>query len=250
MGYFIDESCFQDLTLEEHQVYAQYINQMVDEKIPFLIVVFDTFITNRQLVEKYQRWGYRVGVQHFFSTALATVSYLRYQDETKNNCVVYGSQGMIEACNLARLYTNLSPVDYVIIADELNTSLQDYQYVFEYLEKGAQLICVNQDISFVRNHKKYIGAGGICMILEKIANTNAIYIGNTPLYFHQACLYLKEKGMVVSNRMEHLIPAIQFGLQTVLITDDFTDNDSILIEEHHPTYIVESLAAISSLMID
>ena len=122
------------------------------------------FLTNsserspRELQEKLQRMGITVGSQHFYTSALATASFLQRQ-KPNGTAYVIGEPGLISALYDAGYSMNDSNPDYVVVGETRHYSYAAVEQAVKLVRKGARLIGTNCDITD-RSQDSFVPACG------------------------------------------------------------------------------------------
>ena len=135
------------------------------------------FLTNsserspRELQEKLQRMGITVGSQHFYTSALATASFLQRQ-KANGTAYVIGEPGLISALYDVGYSMNDSNPDYVVVGETRHYSYAAMELAVKLVRKGARLIGTNCDITD-RSQDSFVPACGALVKPIEMASGSA-----------------------------------------------------------------------------
>ena len=102
--------------------------------------------TPKELHEKLQRLGINVGEEHFYTSALATASFLSNQ-KPNGSAYIIGDAGLIHALySVGYSINNVNP-DYVVVGDTHGYNFEKIEMAVNLVLKGARLIGTNPDVS-------------------------------------------------------------------------------------------------------
>lgn len=95
---------------------AEFVNWLVSEKKDFLFLTNNSGCTPKELQQKLARMGMDVSEEHFYTSALATASFLK---EQAPGCSVYaiGEAGLLNALYDAGITMNDVNPDYVVVGE-------------------------------------------------------------------------------------------------------------------------------------
>jgi NagD protein len=122
------------------------------------------FLTNsserspRELQEKLGRMGIAVDASHFYTSALATASFLHRQ-KPHGTAYVIGEPGLISALYDVGYSMNDSNPDYVVVGETRHYSYAAMELAVKLVRKGARLIGTNCDITD-RSQDSFVPACG------------------------------------------------------------------------------------------
>ena len=106
---------------------SEFVGWLNKEKKNYLFLTNSSERTPLELSRKLSRMGLEVGIEHFYTSALATATFLKSQ---KPGCSAYviGEAGLMNALYDAEIYMNDVNPDYVVVGDTRT-------YNFEKIEK-------------------------------------------------------------------------------------------------------------------
>ena len=135
-----------------------FIRWLKDNDKKFLFLTNSSERSPRELQEKLQRMGITVGSQHFYTSALATASFLQRQ-KPNGTAYVIGEPGLISALYDVGYSMNDSNPDYVVVGETRHYSYAAMELAVKLVRKGARLIGTNCDITD-RSQDSFVPACG------------------------------------------------------------------------------------------
>ena len=104
--------------------------------------------TPKELHEKMKRLGIDVGEEHFYTSALATASFLANQ-KPNGSAYIIGDAGLIHALySVGYSVNNVNP-DYVVVGDTHSYNFEKVELAVNLVINGAKLIGTNSDLSLI-----------------------------------------------------------------------------------------------------
>ena len=224
-----------------------FIHQLQAKQIEPYYVTNNSSKTREQLQAALQAIGIHAPLDHIYSSALVTATYIRTHYPQANVYVV-GSDG---------IRTALQSEGITITEDEQNASVivmgMDRQMTYDKIaaacrvvQNGAVLIGTNEDIKFPSEQYFYPGNGSFVQLVGNVSGVIPITIGKpSPLILEtiamQHQLSKDEMVMVGDNYATDILCGIQFGCDTIHVNTGVTPTEQVKREKNQPTYCVEHL---------
>ena len=206
------------------------------------------FLTNsserspRELSQKLARLGLDVGEEHFYTSAIATASFLATQ-KPGGSAYIIGEAGLINAMYAHGFTMNDVNPDYVVVGETPSYSYDKVTKAARLVLAGAKLIGTNPDVSAPGEHGILPATKAIIAPIELTSGKNAYYIGKpNPLMMRHAIKLLNvhhREAIIIGDRMDtDIIAGIESELDTVLVLsgvstrktlDDFAYRPSIVL---------------------
>ena len=132
-------------------------NNLIDGVLPFVTWLMEqekhfVFLTNSsertplELSQKLKRMGLDVPVEHFYTSALATASFLKNQCPG-GSAYVIGEAGLLNSLYDAGICMNDVNPDYVVMGDTRTYNFEKIEKAIALVNNGAKLIGTNPDIT-------------------------------------------------------------------------------------------------------
>ena len=213
------------------------------------------FLTNsserspRELKEKLDRLGIQVGTSHFYTSALATASFLVSQ-RPNGSAYVIGEAGLINALYDAGFSMNEVNPDYVVVGETRAYSYEKIERAINLVRGGAKLIGTNPDLTDSMGTDIAPATGSLIAPIELATGIKAYFLGKpNPLMMRHARKMLecsREETAIVGDRMEtDILAGIHAGIDTVLVLSGVTARANLQHYAYQPLYILSGVGEIA-----
>jgi NagD protein len=199
--------------------------------------------TPKELQEKLKRLGIEVGEEHFYTSALATASFLSNQ-KPNGSAYIIGDAGLIHALySVGYTVNNVSP-DYV--GDTHSYNFEKIELAVNLVIRGAKLIGTNPDISGPVEVGITPSTKALIAPIEIAAGKKAYYVGKpNPLMMRSALKRLgirREDAIVIGDRMDTDIRCgLESEIDTLLVLSGITDRKGIDQFPYRPHYVLNGI---------
>ena len=124
----------------------EFVDWLYKNNKKFLFLTNSSERSPRELSQKLKRMGLDVSEDHFYTSALATASFLSSQ---KPGCSVYaiGEPGLVNALYDAGLSMNDYNPDYVVFGETRALNYEKIEHAVQLVLDGAKLIGTNSDMT-------------------------------------------------------------------------------------------------------
>ena len=231
-------------------------NKLLPGVTDFLVWLEETgkkylFLTNssertpKELQEKLKRLGITVGEDHFYTSALATASFLSNQ-KPNGSAYIIGDAGLIHALySVGYTVNNVNP-DYVIVGDTHGYNFEKIELAVNLVIKGAKLIGTNPDISGPVENGITPSTKALIAPIEIATGKKAYYVGKpNPLMMRIALKRLgvkREDAIVIGDRMDTDVRCgLESEIDTLLVLSGITDRKGIDQFPYRPHYILNGI---------
>jgi NagD protein len=201
--------------------------------------------TPKELQEKLKRLGITVGEDHFYTSALATASFLSNQ-KPNGSAYIIGDAGLIHALySVGYTVNNVSP-DYVVVGDTHSYNFEKIELAVNLVIRGAKLIGTNPDISGPVEVGITPSTKALIAPIEIATGKKAYYVGKpNPLMMRSALKRLgvrREDAIVIGDRMDTDIRCgLESEIDTLLVLSGITDRKGIDQFPYRPHYILNGI---------
>ncbi len=212
------------------------------------------FLTNsserspRELSEKLKRMGLEIGVEHFYTSAMATASFLASQCPG-GSCYVIGEPGLINALYEAGFSINDVSPDYVVVGETSSYTYDRIKHAVSLVRNGARLIGTNPDLTGPVESGIIPATGSLVAPIEMASGRKAYFTGKpNPIMMRTALHKLgcrREDTVIVGDRMDtDVISGIEAGIETILVLTGVTSEDDLKQFAYRPHYVFSSVGDI------
>jgi len=227
---------------------GEFIRKLHEGGHKYLVLTNNSRYTPLDLRHRLQRVGITLEGSHFYSSAMATASFVQSQ-KPAGSAFVVGGTGLYQALNeVGYILTEYNP-DFVILGE-----LEAYSYdkiirASQLISEGTPFIATNPDVSGPSNYGIIPACGAVAALLEKATGSTPYFVGKpNPLIMRLALRYLEEhseNAVMVGDRMDtDIIVGLEAGLETILVLSGVSRPDTITRFPYRPHQVVESVADI------
>ena len=220
------------------------------------------FLTNNSshslpfYVEKIKRMGIDCDTDNFYSSIETTIRYLK--KEKVQTLYVLGIKTFKE--ELKKHFTLLDKYDENNIPEVVLASF-DTELVYEelktaclYIQKGSKFIATNMDYRCPIEDGLYIpDCGGLCKWIEMCTDKKPIFLGKPePTMLYQVMEKFnvtKEETLMIGDRYyTDIVAGLNAGVDTVAVLSGETTLKEFESADRKPTYIINSIKDLISLL--
>jgi NagD protein len=223
----------------------QFVDWLESSGKKYLFLTNSSERTPKELHEKLKRLGVNAGEDHFYTSALATASFLASQNPN-GSAYVIGDAGLIHALySVGYTINNVNP-DYVVVGDTHGYNFEKIELAVNLVLKGARLIGANPDISGPVENGISPSTKALIAPIEIATGKKAYYVGKpNPLMMRIALKKLevqREEAIVVGDRMDTDIRAgLESEIDTLLVLSGITSRHEIDNFPYRPHYVLNGV---------
>ncbi len=201
--------------------------------------------TPKELHEKLKRLGIIVDEEHFYTSALATASFLANQ-KPNGSAYIIGDAGLIHALySVGYTVNNVNP-DYVVVGDTHSYNFEKVELAVNLVIRGAKLIGTNSDISGPIEVGITPSTKALIAPIEIASGKKAYYVGKpNPLMMRSALKRLgvkREDSIVIGDRMDTDVRCgLESEIDTLLVLSGITERSEIDNFPYRPRYILDGI---------
>lgn len=223
----------------------EFVEWLQSENKEFLFLTNSSERSPKELSDKLARMGLFVEESHFYTSALATASFIALQSP-KSTAYVIGEAGLINALYDKGLSMNDVNPEYVIVGETRSYSFEKIEKAVTLIHKGAKLIGTNPDLTGPTEKGIMPATGALTFPIEIASGRKAYYIGKpNPLMMRHA---LKRLGtevnetVIIGDRMDtDIVAGIESDFETVLVLTGVTSREGVGNFSYRPKYVLENV---------
>ena len=228
----------------------EFVEWLQKEGKKFLFLTNSSERSRKELHQKLSRLGIDVEPEHFYTSALATASFLASQ-KPGGSVYLIGEAGLINAVYDAGLSMNDVNPDYVVVGEARSYNLETLEHAVKLVLKGAKLIGTNPDLTGPVEGGIVPACGALIAPIELATGSKAFFIGKpNPLMMRHALKRLKtrrESTVIIGDRMDtDIVAGIEAEIETVLVLSGVTDRQNMQKFAYHPRFIFEGVGDLIS----
>lgn len=231
-----------------------FVSRLIDEGYKFLFLTNNSYHTPLELKERLFKLGIDVTEDHFYTSAMATANFLKFQRPEGCSAYVIGGKGIKEALENAGVEITSTRPDYVIIAE---TEEYDYFKIAEatlLVQEGAKFIASNQDLTGPSPRGPVPACGALVAPIEKVTGIPPYFLGKP----NPVMMFLARKMLgvhsancfMIGDRMDtDILGGLESGMTTCLVLSGVTSIDAVSQFPYQPDYIFENLGEIDPVAL-
>jgi NagD protein len=224
---------------------TDFLSWLEESGKKYLFLTNSSERTPKELQEKLKRLGITVGEEHFYTSALATASFLANQ-KPNGSAYIIGDAGLIHALySVGYTVNNVSP-DYVVVGDTHSYNFEKIELAVNLVIRGAKLIGTNPDVSGPVEVGITPSTKALIAPIEIASGKKAYYVGKpNPLMMRSALKRLgvkREDAIVIGDRMDTDIRCgLESEIDTLLVLSGITDKSEIDNYPYCPHYVLNGV---------
>lgn len=226
----------------------EFVEWLYREDKKFLFLTNSSQYSPRELQFKLARMGLEVDSSHFYTSALATASFVSSQTPG-GSAYVIGAHGLLNALYDAGITYNDVDPDYVIIGETSGYNYESIVQAVRLVERGAKLIGTNTDLTGPTEFGIVPACRALISPIEIATGKSAYFIGKpNPLMMRTGLRLLdahSEDTAIIGDRMDtDIIAGIESGLDTVLVLSGVTKHEEIENFPYRPRLVLSGVGDI------
>ncbi len=226
----------------------EFVKWLQDEKKEFLFLTNNSSKTRKELQIKLANLGIEVDEDHFYTSALATASFLKRQCPG-GSAYVIGDAGLTNAIYNAGFSINSINPDYVVLGETRTYSYEMVEKATQLVLNGAKLIGCNPDMTGPTETGIAPATRALISPIEMASGRKAYFVGKpNPLMMSHGLSLLginKEDAAIVGDRMDtDIVAGMESSMDTVLVLSGVTSLETMEEFPYRPKYIYNGVGDI------
>lgn len=227
---------------------TEFVQWLVKNDKQFLFLTNSSERAPRELCQKLQRMGLEVSQDHFYTSALATASFLANQCPG-GSVYVIGEPGLVNALYDAGFSMNDYNPDYVVFGETRSLSYEKIEHAVRLVQNGAKLIGTNSDLTAPSEKGIIPACRALISPIEMATGKQAYYIGKpNPLIMRHALRSLgchRIDAAIIGDRMDtDIIAGIESEMDTILVLSGVSDENTVNMFPYRPSYILKDVGSV------
>lgn len=226
----------------------EFVDWLYAAEKAFVFLTNSSSKTPRELREKLLRLGLDVGEEHFYTSALATATFLAQQCPG-GSAFVIGDTGITNALYSAGFSMNDDNPDYVVVSESSAYNFEKLTHAVNLVRQGAKLIGTNPDVTGPTETGILPATGALMAPIELATGAKAYFVGKpNPLIMRHALKRLgsrREETAIIGDRMDtDVLAGIEAEMTTVLVLSGVTSREDVKRFAYRPRYILNGVGDI------
>lgn len=228
-----------------------FVRWLEDNGKEYLFLTNSSERSPRELAQKLSRMGLHVGEEHFYTSALATASFLKSQCD-HGSVYVIGEPGLTFALYEAGFSMNDVNPDYVVFGETRSLSYEKIERAVRLVMNGAKLIGTNSDLTGPTENGIVPACRALVAPIEMTTGKSAYFVGKpNPLMMRHGLKKLgtsRSESAIIGDRMDtDIIAGIESELDTVLVLSGVTALEGISDFPYRPRYVLRDVGVIAGV---
>jgi NagD protein len=224
---------------------SEFVNWLEKNKKSFLFLTNSSDRSPVELAQKMDRLGIKIAPSHFYTSALATASFLATQCD-RGSVYVIGEPGLIQALYDAGFTMNNVNPDFVVVGEGRGYSLEALERAVNLVMKGARLIGTNPDLSGPVEGGIVPACGALVAPIELATKCRSYFVGKpNPVMMRHALRVLgtqREDTVIIGDRMDtDIVAGIETEIETVLVLSGVTEMKDLPAFPYRPGHILDGI---------
>ena len=226
----------------------EFVQWLRDENKEFLFLTNSSERSPRELSQKLSRLGIEVDEEHFYTSALATATFLGKQ-YPGGSAYVIGEAALTSALYEVGFTMNDVNPDYVVCGETHNYNYDKMVKACQLVRNGAKLIGTNPDINGPTESGIVPACGSLIEPIAKAAECQAYFVGKpNPLMMRHALKKIgcrREETAIVGDRMDtDILAGVESEIETVLVLSGVTQRPDLFRFPYQPGYVLDGVGDI------
>jgi NagD protein len=225
-----------------------FVNWLIEENKSFIFLTNSSERSPKELEQKLERMGLHVDESHFYTSALATASFLHNQ-KPGGSAYVIGEAGLTKAIYDAGFSMNDVNPDYVVVGDTRSYNFEKIERAIRLVMNGSKLIGTNYDLTGPTESGIVPATRALIAPIEMAAGKQAYFVGKpNPLIMRHALKKLgckSEETIIIGDRMDtDIIAGIESEIDTILVLSGVSCREDITAYPYVPHYVLDGVGDI------
>jgi NagD protein len=227
----------------------EFVDRLIRGNYKFLFLTNNSYYTRPELQDRLLNMGIAVDEDCFYTSAMATASFLSVQRPNGCSAYVIGGKGLLEELGNANIEITSNHPDYVIIGE---TEEYDYARIIEatlLIQEGAKFIATNPDLTGPSLRGPVPACGALVAPIEKVTGVSPYFLGKP----NPVMMFLARKKLgvhsancfMIGDRMDtDIMGGLESGMTTCLVLSGVTDRETMDRFPYQPDYIFNHLGEV------
>ncbi len=225
-----------------------FVNWLNENHKRYLFLTNSSERSPRELKMKLERLGLDVGIEHFYTSALATAKFLANQSPGCSAYVI-GEPGLVGALYEVGIDMNDVDPQYVVCGETRNYNYESIIRAVRLVQKGARLIGTNPDLTGPDETGIIPACRALISPIELATGKQAYFVGKPNALMMRTGIDLlgvhSADAAMIGDRMDtDIIAGIESGLTTALVMTGVSSRETVERYPYRPSIILERVADI------
>lgn len=222
-----------------------FLQTLKDHEVPFMVLTNNSIHTPRDLSARLRSTGLEVPEDRIWTSATATASFLKLQQD-ESSAYVVGESGLTTALHeVGWILTDRSP-EFVVLGETHTYSFEAITTAINLIRGGARFIATNPDVTGPAPQGLLPATGSVAKLITAATGQKPYYVGKpNPVMMRSALNTIgahSEQTVMIGDRMDTDVRAgMEAGMRTVLVRSGISDDAEINKYPYRPTLVLDSV---------
>ena len=228
---------------------GEFVARLQQGGYKFLFLTNNSYHKPLEIKDRLMGMGIDVPEDCFYTSAMATASFLRVQRPEGCSAYVIGGRGIVDELENAGITITSDKPDYVIVAE---TEQYDYAKIIEatlLIQEGAKFIATNPDLTGPSLRGPVPACGALVAPIERVTGVPPYFLGKP----NPAMMFWARKKLgvhsancfMIGDRMDtDIVGGLESGMTTCLVLSGVTSRETMNRFPYQPDYVFENLGEI------
>ncbi|HUH45732.1 MAG TPA: HAD-IIA family hydrolase [Arenibacter sp.] len=224
----------------------EFINKLQQGSYNFLFLTNNSYYIPLELRGRLLDMGIDVPEGYFYTSAMATATFLKEQRPNGCSAYVIGGRGVVDEFERAGIEITTEKPDYVVIGE---TEEYDYAKIIEatlLIQEGAKFIATNPDLTGPSLRGPVPACGALVAPIEKVTGVTPYFLGKpNPVMMSLARKKLgvhSASCFMIGDRMDtDIMGGLESGMTTCLVLSGVTTREMMNQFPYQPDYVFNNL---------
>ena len=228
---------------------TEFVEWLIKNDKKFLFLTNSSERSPRELAQKLARLGIQVSEDHFYTSALATASFLKSQCPG-GSVFVIGEPGLVNALYEAGFsFHDVNP-DYVVFGETRSLNYEKIETAVKLVHRGAKLIGTNSDLTAPGENGIIPACRALISPIELTCGKSAYFVGKpNPLMMRHGLKKLdchRSDACIIGDRMDtDIVAGIESELDTILVLSGVSTVETIKDFPYRPRFVLNNVGEIA-----
>jgi NagD protein len=230
---------------------VDFTQSLLKDGSPFLFLTNFPSQTPGDLRNRFLGAGLDVPEAHFYTSAMATIEFLRDQAGEARKVYVIGEGALVHALYDAGFVLSETDADFVVLGETQSYHFDMIQRAAQLIRAGARFIATNPDVAGPSGRPS---CGALAAPIERITGKAPFYVGKPNAVMMRAALrhmnaHSEEAWMIGDNMETDIIAGIQTGMRTVLVLSGVSQAADLPRYAYRPHHVVAGVSDVLPLIL-
>jgi NagD protein len=196
----------------------EFIDLLNEKKIPYIVITNNTKFRSDEFLKALQNLGFNIKEKNYLDPFCILNAVLK-----KQKVAAFGQDSFKKVLEELGFEHDLENADSLIVSVNKEYTNEDYSLMIEIALKGVDLIGMHDTSIYVKDKKRYPGAGAIMSMIKFATNRDYSVVGKPSLKFYSTAKDMigaksfEDITIISDDMMGDLLGAKKIGMKSVLV---------------------------------